>query len=239
MDELWGITDHYDFKDIFSDPHRNLPGKEDEDQDTMEFSRFWYHGMYTIIDSEWVIPLAEWLKKILTSNVESCVEIMSGRGWLAKALELQEVDIIATDDGSDYLHRRNELQYPPLITEAVYSVERMAANEVANFISKVNQEESKRFLILICYPPDNLVAFEFVRKLPKGTLIIYIGDEKFELTACRNFADAITWLDEPQHSNHPEAFLLNDFPHFKTIEGIGNDGREENTVVAAIKLGII
>lgn len=236
MDRLWSITDHYEFKKIFNDPYHFLPDKEDED--AWEFNRFRYHAMYTVIDNEWVIPLAVWIKQTLNSGVDSCIEIMSGRGWLAKALDLQGIEIKATDDGSDYLDRSRVHEYPAIITDAVYDVDKMTANEIAKYISIGNHEENKKFLVIISYPPDNDVAYEFVKLLPKGTLILYIGDEDFDLTASEDFKRAVTWLDEPQHENHPEAFRLKNFP-IVDVQGVGNDDREENTVTAVIKLGII
>jgi hypothetical protein len=237
-DEPWGITEHYDFKQIFENP-KKIPEKEEEDKETWEFSRFRYHGMYALIDNEWVEPLAAWINKTLQTGIDSCYEVMAGRGWLAKALELQGVEIIATDDGSDYFHRTRDLQYEVIITDAVYDVDKMSANEVAEFLCVVHQEEDRRFIIIICYPPENNTAFEFITKLPKGTLIIYIGDGDFENTASIEFKNAVTWLDEPQNANHPDAFRLKDFPNFDDVQGVGNDNNEEKTIDGVIKLGVV
>lgn len=241
MDKPWGITEHYQFRKIFNDPYVNLPKKVEEDVKSWEISRFRYHGMYTVIENEWVTPLANWIKSTLNDPKinDECYEVMSGRGWLAKALELNGVEIKATDDGSDYLHRKDKLDYEPIITEAVYEVELMSANKVADFITQVSNEENQRFITIICYPPDNEDAVKFVKRLPKDTIVIYIGDEEFENTASISFKCAITWLDEPQNKNHPDAYRTKDFPVDTEIEGVGSDEKEEKTVTGVIKLGVI
>jgi len=237
MEEYWSITEHYQFDEIFEAPHANLPETDENHQDCSEFSRFRYHGMYTVIENEWVEPLAKWINESLNSGVDYCIEVMSGRGWLAKALENNRVEIMATDDGSDYLHRSRELEYSVLITDAVYPVEKKSTDEVAKYITKIRQEEDKQCLVIISYPPDDNVAFDFVNKLPDGTLIIYIGDEDFELTASEEFGKAINWLNNNQHVNLPKSFQITNFP-FLTVEGVGNDATVENTVIGSIMLGI-
>jgi hypothetical protein len=146
MNEPWGITEHYQFSDIYDDPYSNLPLKEEEDEETWEFSRFRYHGMYAVIESIWVEPLAEWLKSTLEDTFinEECYEVMSGRGWLANALDLNGIEIKATDDDSDYWHRKDTLNYEPIITDAVYDVDLMSAGTVADYITKVSHEENKK-----------------------------------------------------------------------------------------------
>jgi hypothetical protein len=99
--------------------------------------------------------------------------------------------------------------------------------------------KTKRFITIICYPSDNEAAYEFVKKLPKDALVIYMGDEDFENTASLDFKNAVTWLDEPQNKNHPDAFRLENFPYSAEIEGVGSDDKEEKTVPGIIKLGVI
>ena len=51
-------------------------------------------GMWSVVDLRWTRTLAKWIgdRKVL--------EIMSGPGWLAKALMFHGVDVVATDNGS-------------------------------------------------------------------------------------------------------------------------------------------
>jgi hypothetical protein len=51
-------------------------------------------GMWAIVDKRWTKQLADWI------GSRTCLEIMAGAGWLAKALSDFGVDIIATDDYS-------------------------------------------------------------------------------------------------------------------------------------------
>ena len=52
------------------------------------------YGMWAIVDLKWTKLLADW------ASTGRVLEIMAGAGWIAKALTLHGVDIIATDDYS-------------------------------------------------------------------------------------------------------------------------------------------
>jgi hypothetical protein len=51
-------------------------------------------GMWAIVDRRWTAELAQWL------GARRVLEIMAGRGWLAKALTLHGIQVSASDDGS-------------------------------------------------------------------------------------------------------------------------------------------
>ncbi|MGG2014036.1 hypothetical protein [Bacillus sp. S10(2024)] len=237
VDFNFSKTDHYNFKDIFNNPYYYLPDIPD-DGGIWEYSRYRYHGMYAVIDNEWVKPLAKWIKNAMNSGDWECIEVMAGRGWLARALNEQGVEVRASDSGEDYLHRMNTLEYPSRMIDAVYDIEKKSAEEVVQNINLIKEEEpGKRFIVIICYPPDsNEDATKFVRQLPKDTLIVYIGDEEFENTANEDFDKAIIWLST--NEQHPESYRLDGFPLDAHVEGVGGDEKEENTVNASLLLGI-
>ncbi|WP_282022697.1 hypothetical protein [Priestia flexa] len=233
---MFNRTDHYDFQLIFNSPHNTLQNVPHE-YINKEHSRFRYHGMYALIENDWVIPLASWIKNLMKSGDWECKEIMAGRGWLARALSDQDVEIEASDSGQDHAHRTHELEYPDIITDAVYEVDKKSAIEVSKeIISEKQENPQKRFVIIICYPPEEgRDATDFVNNLPEDTLIIYIGDDEFINTADESFRDAIIWLHE--NPNHSESYLLKGFPLKIDVEGVGSDETDEDTVMASILLG--
>lgn len=231
---MFPITEHYQFREIFENPQLNLPEVEDEYLD-LDDNKFWYHGMHALIDNDWVIPLSDWLKlKINDSVISGCYEVMAGRGWLAKALDMAGVEIEASDSGCNY-EERLTLDLPTIITEAVYYVENQMAGTMANQIKEyINNDPTSRFAVIICYPPDTSDAYDFVTHLPKNTFIIYIGDEEFHFTADENFKESITWLH--QHPTHTDYSQLNDFPYQNSVQGVHAN---KDLVDAVIWLGVV
>ncbi|MCM3671655.1 hypothetical protein M3181_22115 [Mesobacillus maritimus] len=179
MSNTFSKTDSYIFEKIIKNPYDDFPSIPDTNE-VREFSRYRYHGMYAIIDYEWVEPLAEWIKKTITNGDWGCYEIMAGRGWLARALDENGVPVDASDDGSDY-HHRIDLGYPSNITAAVYDVEEKDAESIAKEINQFKQiNPNLRFIVIICYPSEMTNdCFDFVTLIPKDTLIVYIGDDEF------------------------------------------------------------
>lgn len=231
---LFSKTDHYDFNSIFNNPTEMLPAIPDG---YPECSRFRFHGMYTVIDNEWVIPLAKWIKGITGGGQWEVIEVMAGRGWLARALSQKGLHIEASDNGSDYEHRDRTLGYDEEVVNAVYDVEEEEALSVAQRIKRGKMEgEEKRFIVIVSYPSEkDYAALEFVKELPKDTLIIYIGDELFQNTASEEFKDAISWIHE--EDTHPDKEKLEGFPLGADVDGVGNDKSAENTQKAVIRLG--
>lgn len=236
MCAFFSKTESYDFEKIFKDPYNNLCDIPDN-EDVEEFSRYRYHAMYAVIDYEWVEPLAEWIKRTIAVGEWGCLEIMAGRGWLARALREKGVSVDASDNGSDYQHRI-DLGYPSNITAAVYDVEDKDAESINEEINGFKQDNPQlRFIVLICYPSDmDNDCFDFVTSIPKDSLIVYIGDDEFINTGTEDFGKAVTWLHN--NKNHPEAFRLQGFPLDAHIEGVGNDKKEENTETVSILLGV-
>lgn len=81
------------------------------------------HGMWAIVEKGWTKKLAKWIgnRKVL--------EIMAGRGWLARALSEYGVEIIATDSGRwDDKHTAIENVFPVQRTDAVNAVREIDAD---------------------------------------------------------------------------------------------------------------
>ena len=114
------------------------------------------HGMWSVVDLRWTKVLAEWIgdRKVL--------EIMSGPGWLAKALQIHGVDIIATDNGS---WSETHSQALPL-----YTVLSMDAKEA---VEKLGPEAD---VLLVSWPPSGEI--DVCRALEEwgDKPVIYIGE---------------------------------------------------------------
>ncbi|MCK6075397.1 hypothetical protein [Paenibacillus silvae] len=228
---MFPISEHYKFEEIFDDPKANLPEVDELDSFKFEQNKFWYHGMYVLIDNCWVETLAKWLSgNNENGNIARFYEVMAGRGWLAKALEISGIQIDASDSGDDYTDRKS-LDLPENITNAVFHVENQRALEVADeIIEYVHGNPGSRVAVIICYPPETSSAYDFIKRLPEKTFIIYIGDEDFIFTANKEFKNSITWLH--QNSNHPDNSLLEGFPKEFNIEGVhANHNNFEDVVI--------
>jgi len=89
------------------------------------------HGMWAIVDLCWTYRLAEWIgsRKVL--------EIMAGRGWLAKALSIHGVDIVATDNNT-WEERHSK-------SKDVFSVVPISALEAV--------QNNNRDILIVSWPP--------------------------------------------------------------------------------------
>jgi hypothetical protein len=122
-------------------------------------------GAWCIVDLNWTKVLSEFIggKRVL--------EIMAGRGWIAKALSEFGVTIKATDKiGSGWKHNR---------MKPVHEVERASA------IKAVRRFGDWADILLASWPPYNNPSFEAACRHWGGP-IIYIG-EMFGYTATDYF----------------------------------------------------
>ena len=113
------------------------------------------HGMWPVVDLRWTKMLAEWVgdRKVL--------EVMAGPGWLAKALQIHGVDIVATDNES-WNDRHSKAT--PLCT-----VLKMEAKEA---VEKLGSEAD---LLLVSWPPyDETAVCDALEGWDKP--VIYIGE---------------------------------------------------------------
>ena len=90
-------------------------------------------GMWAIIDKQWTKKLAKWIGN------RKCLEVMSGAGWLAKALSIHGIDIVATDNFSWENAQHKEMT-------VVYDVENISGIQA---VKKYNDKE----VLIISWPP--------------------------------------------------------------------------------------
>lgn len=110
-------------------------------------------GMWAIVTQSWVTNMADWIDN------RSVLEVMSGRGWLAKALSEQGVTITATDDFSWKINGH----------KPVFNVIKQNAWEAA--------KQSQDDLLLMSWPPyDDNTATRVIEAWGPDRPIIYIGE---------------------------------------------------------------
>lgn len=121
-------------------------------------------GMYAHVNWEWVLPFVEWIgdRKVL--------EVMSGAGYLAKALREKGVDIIATDSRKWEAHMRiYRKEVWPICTH----IEKISAN---NAIRKYGRNSD---IVIISWPYMDPSAYHAIRTLhtvnPKAQ-VVYVGE---------------------------------------------------------------
>jgi hypothetical protein len=80
------------------------------------------YGMWAIVDMQWTRRLSGWI------GSRSCLEIMAGAGWLARALSDHGVRIIATDNQSwNEQHANMKHVYPVGQLSAINAVTKYSA----------------------------------------------------------------------------------------------------------------
>lgn len=132
---------------------------------TREVCRSQY-GMFAIVARNWIDELANWI------GDRSCLEIMAGSGWLAKALSESGVDIVATDDLSWDFHKKVDLVFPVEKLNATASIKRYSDADV----------------LIVSWPPYRGNAIDYAcRAWGKGIPIVYIGEGEGGCTATDYF----------------------------------------------------
>lgn len=140
------------------------------------------YGMWAAVYRDWTSVLAKWIGK------RNTLEIMSGRGWLARALFMDGVNIKATDSlgkGWENTHRYGQ---------GVFDVEAIDARSA---IEKYDEWAE----ILICsWPPYN--DMEIMRAMeawdrPDGHVVL-IGEGKYGATGPDCLWDIFLEDDDPR-----------------------------------------
>lgn len=117
------------------------------------------HWMWAIVDQVWTKMLAEWI------GDRTVLEIMAGRGWLAKALLKYNVAILPTDN---YEWRKHPSQP---IHETVTGVDVLEIN------AKEAVECSDEDILLCSWPPyDDNTFTQVCRLWGEERPIVYIGE---------------------------------------------------------------
>jgi len=144
-----------------------IPPEPPDTRYDLQFKKIRDLGVFALIDKIWIKQLADWIGK------RSCLEVMSGIGWLAKALFENNIDIIATDNNS-WKYCNNKLVHPIEIIEGIHAVKKYG---------------HKREILIISWPyfEDNYIID--ICKLWGNKPIIYIGEDKFGCCACAEFFD--------------------------------------------------
>lgn len=154
------------------------------------------HAGYAIITKTFADNLAKYLSAF------KCLEIMSGRGMLAKALRDRGVDIIATDDDSWDFH----INQSPRWTE----VEHIEAGDA---IRKYNDVE----YIIASWMPMDIKSKRIIRMIRKHNpyaKLIIIGEGFGGCTANDAFFDRI----EPERPDVVfESFIADELPSWWAI----------------------
>lgn len=113
-------------------------------------------GMWAIVTNDRVSRLADWIGN------RTCVEVMAGAGWLAKALDQNGTDVVATDDFS-WGDRHTDMKM-------VFPVEKLSALDAI-------EKYKKRDILIVSWPPYGDSTVCRVCEKWKG-LVVYIGESK-------------------------------------------------------------
>ena len=115
-------------------------------------------GMWAVVDKHWTKELAKWI------NGRKCLEVMSGAGWLAKALDFHKIDIIATDD---YLWKNGRHKD----MKVVYPVEELDGLEAV-------KKYSDRDVLIVSWPPyESDAIISICNEWGNDKPIVYIGED--------------------------------------------------------------
>lgn len=114
-------------------------------------------GMWALVYRSWVQVLAEWI------GDRQVLEVMAGRGWLAKALAEEGVSIVATDDGSfDKRHNKCGPVHEVLSLDALGAIARFG--------------DDADVLIMSWPPYGDEAATDALEAWGTGRPIVYIGE---------------------------------------------------------------
>lgn len=119
-------------------------------------------GMFAFVSWRWVNPFVEWL------DGRKCLEVMAGRGILAKALRQKGIGCIATDDFS-WSKKEGFEQWKNPVTD----VEKMdAVQAVETYGGLVD-------VLVMSWPRMDNTAYQVIKRLHEvnpDVLIVYIGE---------------------------------------------------------------
>ena len=132
---------------------------------------------FALITKTWVKPLAEYI------GDKKCLEIMAGKGVLAKALSDYGVEIIATDNYTWKWHRKRDKKEGQIVkSEELWC-------DVLNIdcLEAINKYGSGISYIICSWPPyestDLHKSLLLMRKVNSACKLIYIGEGKGGCTA--------------------------------------------------------
>ena len=143
-------------------------------------------GMWAIVDKTWTKKLADWI------GDRTVLEVMAGKGWLAKALSEHGVDILPTD--SKEWHKEQEEVFPVVKMDALKAA--------ASY---------KRDILLVSWPPYTKTKINEVCEVYRGKPIIYIGEGPGGCTANDVFFEHFKPIDEQPDARVPSFDTIHDY----------------------------
>lgn len=139
-------------------------------------------NIWAMTNQKWVLELANWIKD------DSCLEVMSGNGLLAKALTEKGVDVIATDDKSWSDPDSDKISFCEV--------------EPLDAISAVKKHNDRKILIMSWPPPNLSVSHDVLKMWDSEKPVIFIGDRKGGMTACDEFYNHFKVISEQPVKNY-------------------------------------
>jgi hypothetical protein len=136
-------------------------------------------GTWAIVDLKWTKQLANWIGN------RKCLEVMSGAGWLAKALVMHGINIIPTDSYSWEKTQHKE-------AKMVYPVERIDA------IESVKKYQDRDILIVSWPPYTDETICKVCDEWGTDKPVIYIGEGEDGCCAPGTF-----WQNFKEIESHP------------------------------------
>ena len=132
-------------------------------------------GMWAVVDKVWTKKLADWIGN------RTCLEVMAGAGWLAKALSDYGVDIVATDNG-EWDERHNKMVI-------VHEIEKISG-------IKAVKKYSDREVLIVSWPPyEEKTICKICEQWGKTKPIVYIGEDNGGCNAPDEFFDCFCPID--------------------------------------------
>lgn len=149
-------------------------------------------GMYAFVCWDWVDPFVEWIAG------RKCLEVMAGNGWLAKALRMKGVDLIATDDNS---WRGNKKRNWGDFVSDVEEMDAVAA--IKNYVKDVD-------IVIMSWPYMDDVASDVLTMMNKfnpNAVLVYIGEGDGGCTASSEFFNSFEESDDEKFRPVQRAFI--------------------------------
>jgi len=150
-------------------------------------------GMWAIVDKQWTKGLARWIGN------RTCLEIMSGAGWLSKALSSYGIDIVATDDFS---WKADKKQHKDITI--VHPVETLESTEAV-------KKYKNRDILIVSWPPlDSEAVCSACSEWGNDKPIIYIGETEGGCCAPENFWNNFKEIDDSPNIAIPNWWGIHD-----------------------------
>lgn len=149
----------------------------------MGYSMFETRQKYTkysfaVVDKRWTGELAKWI------NGRKCLEVMSGKGVLAKALRDHGVNLIATDNYSWLHFDFNDLWTNVEKIDAIEAIRKYAANVDIVIMSWAYMDDTAYRVLLE------------MRKVNPNAMMIFIGEDMYGCTADEDFFNNIELVED-------------------------------------------